>query len=1699
MQKTETILLRKILALFILILNMAGMTVQGQPIEDESYYDIYNRRLEYFEEQAILQDKELSEIHGYKEFISWAEYFSIRNGENGSIKEYLDILNTYLSDESETIGDIELEWEYNSPEGLWPYFNNPNGSFANGSGQGLVVSLWVDSDDVDHIMAGTDWSGGLWETEDGGDNWYNITNNERRIQAISSIWVNPDDNNDIYITSFNGDKPGTYSNGLFHSHLENGVRIWEQNLVFVNEAGPSSVSADFYPTANKWRMPSMFVRHPTNPLIMYISTCNSLLMSVDGGDTWDEIIYITTQDYNNTGFSAWLGSQYFRDIQLDPNDPSTLYCVGPRLYRVENNGQDIIEITDNVLINNDKNYAAASRVDAHINFGDKIWFTVENHNSNMYAVIYNKIDNTYTHTPFSNISTYGGAYLHCEISPLNENKLIIGGNISYCLNLSNGVKFHLGYGPGLHNDIRDVFFTDDGSGNEIVILGTDGGITKKTNPELGSDWEYIANDGTNGIRNLDVQGFDCSASGEQIIAMGTSHDGLILKKEGEWYKIFQGGDMQAVIIDPENPNNIYTTRYATTELWYSNNMGLNSGGFYNYNGSNYVKPPILFLHPDDKTVLYAGEYKQLLKFNTESIINLPTTYPFENPDTYDKYQNIREYASCEKHSDILFLATDRYFPQWKTEWKLTNPNHWPYQNAFFKVDIHETGSVTYTDLSENLFNGLIGGTVTGIAIVPTIDETVIWTTFGTTSTSEDPALAQKVYRSFDFGETWEPMANGLPPDLPVSDIIYNKQTGQLFLINDLGIYIFDRIGLEWLNLTNDLPPMTFNLIHFDKQRNKIMVGSRGRGIWEADCPCIYNDVDMNIEDSQEWDFPLAINSDIVIQTGAVLTIKSNIYMPEGAKIIVKRNAQLILDGGLITNACSGPWQGLLVYGNAGQPQSNEYQGRVDVINGGTIENAVCGISTIKYSIPNDPGGYSIPDYYYTGGIVRCNGAIFKNNQTAVKFWDYSFDESESFFRDCQFITGDQVLATIVPGNFLEINSISGIKIQASSFTDMRTMANPIHLTSGILAYNGHFEVFNSASQNCAFTGLYYGIKAYAHGPGKFISVKNSIFDDNFRGIYINGMSNAEITDNNFNINSPYSSLNGGYGLYLDYSTAYKVEDNNFYHEGETAIGLGLVVNQSGSDPNQIYRNYFSLLECGMDLQGENRAKDGIGLQLKCNEYSLTLMDKIVTWDELFITGTAGIAKDQGSSSSNPEDMAGNLFYVPGPSNNDYDDILNEANHITYYYPLNNENNDVIPVDYTHNTVEAVGVLFSFGDWTFENGCPPSEEPGGGGGIGVIKGKMAVADNKADSTENILALLIDGGNTEAVQTDVDNSAPPETMQVYSDLMAKSPYLSDTVVSTAIEKEDVLPGAMLRDILVANPNTAKSEKLMQKLDERWDPLPEYMKAQILAGRSIVSIREETESRLAAFKLERAKHFNALARYYINDTVDPVGSMDSLKALYENENSLSAKYGLAFISLEQGAWDEGLEVLNDIPVQFELTAKESNKQSQMLLYYNLLSGIAQEGKSIFEVDEAQKSTLTGIEAANAGSISAYSRNILLALGEIDYEEPIILPDMLKSSSTEAEYEDMLSKVAEAPSYITVQPNPAKDYIILAYELEKEGGATVDIHNINANLEFTKNLTGKQDQLTIDTRGWKAGVYIVTLKINGKLAESVKFTVID
>ena len=125
----------------------------------------------------------------------------------------------------------------------------------------------------------------------------------------------------------------------------------------------------------------------------------------------------------------------------------------------------------------------------------------------------------------------------------------------------------------------------------------------------------------------------------------------------------------------------------------------------------------------------------------------------------------------------------------------------------------------------------------------------------------------------------------------------------------------------------------------------------------------------------------------------------------------------------------------------------------------------------------------------------------------------------------------------------------------------------------------------------------------------------------------------------------------------------------------------------------------------------------------------------------------------------------------------------------------------------------------------------------------------------------LILVTDGGDTDGLSMDVNTAMPDEALETRQELLNESPYLSDTVMKQAIYQENVLPNAMIRDVLVANPQSAKSVEMMNMLDMRLYPMPQYMKDEILQGKNILSAKDQIESQISMQKLKIANAYKQL----------------------------------------------------------------------------------------------------------------------------------------------------------------------------------------------------------------------------------------------
>jgi hypothetical protein len=832
-----------------------------------------------------------------------------------------------------------------------------------------------------------------------------------------------------------------------------------------------------------------------------------------------------------------------------------------------------------------------------------------------------------------------------------------------------------------------------------------------------------------------------------------------------------------------------------------------------------------------------------------------------------------------------------------------------------------------------------------------------------------------------------------------------------------------------------------------------------------------------------------LDHDVIIDNLGTLTITGEAYFVPGAKLIVKPGGKLIIDNGKLASSCENLWEGVEAWGNNGQMQNVLNQGSVLIINGGSICDAICGISTKQPEINNN----------HTGGIVSCNNASFVNNKIAVKFYPFYYQGHgyNSSFSNCNFLLNDNYLGQALnatPEGMVYMNGVYGILFRGCLFDNsITTNTNISSRGYGIKSYNGGYSVdrlCTSAPQPCetylksSFKGLSYGIHSSNTGYMYPIAIQNTEFDNNYRAVYMSGLSLPQINRNTFKTRTGSSNYATS-GLYLNACTGYSVQENTF--EGNISesnpitFETGFVINNCGTAPNEIYNNSFTKLQNGITAQDDNR-----GLVCKCNDYSNVKTDQSV-----LITGgssnTIGISLYQGDglSVSGP---AGNTFSLRTSGTGD---IYNQGVKFNYYHHQNIGQYRLKPEFY-----EKVDLApYNYENYTKQAACP--SKLGGGGGINQeqIKDELVSADNLIEQKQDSLAALIDGGNTEETTEDVVYSSPLEALDLRDALLSKSPYLSDTVMQSAVTNEYVLPNAMIRDILVANPQSSASDPVLDKLDQRIDPMPDEMYNQILDGEFLLSPKETKEAELASLNLVRETNYNTLVSYYLADTTGTLA--DSLEQLLMNENKPEARYQLACKQLSEGDTAAAGSTLATIPTTFNLTPVEMVQHENYLSYFAVVTSMDTDTLPGYECDSLQVAALTLLMQQGYEPVSSYARNLLIANGAVTYNEPYLVGNEMKSARVIRERRNVTSQLVPK---LTLSPNPCRNFVIAGYSLENNSAqdAFLTISTLQGTEIKTIRLIGAKDQVVISLNNFSPGLYVASLKAGGKLMDNKKIIIV-
>ncbi|HMQ46804.1 MAG TPA: zinc-dependent metalloprotease [Saprospiraceae bacterium] len=284
----------------------------------------------------------------------------------------------------------------------------------------------------------------------------------------------------------------------------------------------------------------------------------------------------------------------------------------------------------------------------------------------------------------------------------------------------------------------------------------------------------------------------------------------------------------------------------------------------------------------------------------------------------------------------------------------------------------------------------------------------------------------------------------------------------------------------------------------------------------------------------EWDTPQFIDSDVIIESGATLTISCTVYMGIDKAIEVRRGGKLIVQNGVITSNCLDErWAGIFVEGHPTKEQPDPFvpvssypdpdvAGVVLLINA-ELMYASTAVSTSRHN----QGWLS----NYWGGLVHAEFSHFVNNRRAVEFMRYN-RANESRFEACYFVEEDDLVensigVTIWGAHAIEFKQCNFIDLDLAGISgyDFGAEVSSANTFSGngkgIEIFNTYplsahvFNIGDATSAPNYFLNNRYGVYADATDLLSGLNVENNEFFHNFRSVYVEGEATYDVRHNSF--------------------------------------------------------------------------------------------------------------------------------------------------------------------------------------------------------------------------------------------------------------------------------------------------------------------------------------------------------------------------------------------------------------------------------------------------------------------------------------------------------------------------------------------------------------------------------------------------------
>lgn len=876
---------------------------------------------------------------------------------------------------------------------------------------GIIVSVAEDPSLPNVIYAGTSKSG-CWKSINGGATWNCITDNLHLPGlGINDIKIDPLDPNIIYIATGFISADGIlvdYGVGVLKS-IDGGLN-WNQTGLTFNPFNSASGSK------------------PVRKLSLYHDLGNSaIIYALVGNEVWKSINDGLNFNLLSNSILAQQGNinRFWRDIELNPSDPNTIY-ISSDCNPIVGSGAALWKSIDAGLnwtpLNNYANNQVSDRISIAVSPSEpnSIWqlYATSNNSTSVNLYLRKSLNEGITwqtlfnqvvdHSGYGNVLAGTGYWsMTLCVSTTNPQLIFIGG---FHLNKSvNGGTTFTTITSNIHPDTR-VMKIFNVAGNDELLVGNDGGIMKSTNQ--GNSWTDI--NGT-GLAITQFYGMCSPENNENIISAGAQDNGYMTFNKNisssNW-KRNNVGDAYDCVCDKN---------FSSTQTLYGE---ANGGTFQLYksinSGSTWSSQPNLpnlpvngvpssqkYSNPFAPIVISEsnGNYyvagHDLYKSTTTNILlnNNPGTRlsDFRANSSIPVCKTIKTFAVAPSNSDVIYLAYD--LPTWN--WDISTMNQdcignsqqacaQPFSTCSNSHVIFRTsdGGITWEDIGQYLGgsgnpNTLMYARANSIIVDPNNPERA-W--FGFSALWDDNGVAKNRVNFYNAAtHSWSDVSVGLTSS-PINKLVYqNGSKDAMYAATDVGVfYTNSSKNFIWECFNNNFPTAIVTDLEINYCNQIIRASTFGRGIWESNLEPGIEILDAS-QPVQTWIGTLSINTDIVIPIGVSLTIDAaTVNIASGRKIIVNDGAELHIINSTVLKSCANMWHGIVA----------EKGAKIYTGSNSTIEDALYGIEAkdgseiyidhttfnrcyIGIYTPWFASGNSVTGYI-SGCTFKCDGVLKPN-------------------------------------------------------------------------------------------------------------------------------------------------------------------------------------------------------------------------------------------------------------------------------------------------------------------------------------------------------------------------------------------------------------------------------------------------------------------------------------------------------------------------------------------------------------------------------------------------------------------------------------------------------------------------------------------------------------------------------------------------